>query len=141
MHSEVKKIKMNNEKRNIERIKRLHLDANIGDRCFHNGVESVDLDLPSGTKWAATNIGAKSIEDYGSYFQWGEKQGYTNEQIENGEFCKVILNPSDNNSQNVELNYDAAHFNLGGNWRLPKPEDFSELNFNTDKKFVEIILS
>jgi|GEM_PF-318650 len=34
--------------------------------------EYVDLDLPSGTLWATTNVGATNPEDYGGYFAWGE---------------------------------------------------------------------
>lgn len=47
--------------------------------------EYVDLGLPSGLKWAKCNIGATSETDYGLYFQWGATEGYTAEQIENGE--------------------------------------------------------
>ena len=32
----------------------------------------VDLGLPSGTKWATHNVGARSPEEYGDYFAWGE---------------------------------------------------------------------
>ena len=32
----------------------------------------VDLGLPSGTKWATTNIGAETLEKPGYYFAWGE---------------------------------------------------------------------
>ncbi len=38
--------------------------------------EWVDLGLPSGLKWATTNIGAEKPEDFGLYFAWGE-QGYS----------------------------------------------------------------
>ena len=47
--------------------------------------EYVDLGLPSGLKWAKCNVGATSETDYGLYFQWGATEGYTAEQIENGE--------------------------------------------------------
>lgn len=33
-----------------------------------NGFEYVDLGLPSGTKWATSNIGAKVPESAGTYF-------------------------------------------------------------------------
>ena len=36
----------------------------------HQGHEYVDLGLS--VKWATRNIGAKSPEDYGRYFAWGE---------------------------------------------------------------------
>ena len=39
--------------------------------------EEVDLGLPSGIKWANKNIGAQTVEDYGTYFSWGNTEGYT----------------------------------------------------------------
>ena len=41
----------------------------------------VDLGLPSGTLWSTCNVGADKPSDYGLYFQWGDTQGYTKEQI------------------------------------------------------------
>ena len=38
--------------------------------------EMVDLGLPSGLLWADRNIGASSPEDFGTYFAWGETEGY-----------------------------------------------------------------
>ena len=35
----------------------------------------VDLGLTSGTKWLDRNIGAKSVDDYGAYFTWGNTEG------------------------------------------------------------------
>ena len=37
--------------------------------------EAVDLNLPSGVKWATCNLGAASPADYGDYFAWGEITG------------------------------------------------------------------
>ena len=45
------------------------------------GYEYVDLDLPSGTLWCTCNIGAHSPEEAGLYFQWGEIQGYTADDV------------------------------------------------------------
>lgn len=39
--------------------------------------EEVDLGLSSGRKWANKNIGAQTVEDYGTYFSWGNTDGYT----------------------------------------------------------------
>ena len=36
-----------------------------------NKMELIDLKLPSGTKWAACNIGAEKPTEYGDYFAWG----------------------------------------------------------------------
>lgn len=40
---------------------------------------AVDLGLPSGLKWADRNVGATDPEEYGSYFQWGDTEGFTYE--------------------------------------------------------------
>ena len=37
---------------------------------------AVDLGLPSGTLWCDRNVGAKSVEDYGAYISWGNKDYY-----------------------------------------------------------------
>ena len=43
--------------------------ATLGSENGHN---FIDLELPSGTLWATTNIGADMPEAYGDYFAWGE---------------------------------------------------------------------
>lgn len=43
-----------------------------GKTNIYNGQKYVDLGLPSGTLWAAYNVGAQSPEGYGDYFAWGE---------------------------------------------------------------------
>ncbi|MBR6310757.1 MAG: hypothetical protein IKR52_06110, partial [Paludibacteraceae bacterium] len=42
----------------------------------YNGHAYVDLGLPSGLKWATSNVGAANPWDYGDYFAWGETVGY-----------------------------------------------------------------
>lgn len=41
-----------------------------------NSHSFVDLGLPSGTLWATCNVGASSPTEYGKYFQWGDTEGY-----------------------------------------------------------------
>lgn len=46
----------------------------------HNGHKWVDLGLPSGLRWAVTNIDASSAEQPGKFYAWGEtasKSSYT----------------------------------------------------------------
>ena len=43
----------------------------------------VDLGLPSGRKWADRNVGATNPESYGTYFAWGETEGFTYEGAKN----------------------------------------------------------
>jgi len=100
----------------------------------------VDLNLPSGTKWAKMNVGATSETDFGTYFAWGETDGYTDEDNyskdsfsfllathkyqDNGTYFKytstdgkTILDPED----------DAATQNWGADWCTPTREDLLEL--------------
>ena len=114
-----------------------------------NGHEYVDLGLPSGNLWAKCNIGANSEEESGLYFQWGDTQGYTAEKVGNGEGLKPFdwgdykfsidgsssnfskYNASDSKAV-LDPEDDAAHVNMGGNWRMPTLNDFVELCQNTD---------
>ena len=109
----------------------------------------IDLDLPSGVLWADKNIGAATPEDSGLYFQWGDTQGYTAGQVGNGEELKAFswadykfsidgsssnfskYNASDNKTV-LDPEDDAAHVNMGGNWRMPTLEEYKELCLNTD---------
>lgn len=109
----------------------------------------VDLGLPSGTKWATTNLGALTPEQAGYYYQWGDVAGWTAAQVGvdkrfasdwsdykyygNGDFTKynetdgkTILDESD----------DVVNIVYGTNYHIPTKEDILELFNNTD---IEII--
>ena len=99
-------------------------------------------------KWAKCNIGAKSEEESGLYFQWGDTKGYTDKQVGNGEGLKAFnwadykfsnggsdsnfskYNASDKTVLDPED--DAAHVNMGGNWSMPTFADYKELSSHTD---------
>ena len=83
------------------------------------------------------------------YFQWGDTQGYTAEQVGNGEGKKYFglddykfsINGSSGNYSKynktdgktvLDLEDDAAHANMGGSWRMPTFEEWRELCLNTD---------
>lgn len=54
---------------------------------------AVDLGLPSGILWADRNVGATSPEEYGTYFAWGETEGFASNGIKNvsaSELAKLI---------------------------------------------------
>ena len=111
----------------------------------NNGYDYVDLGLPSGTLWATCNVGASKPSDYGLYFQWGDTSGYTEEQIGIGDGKKKFaLDWSDYKwgvTENftkykrygamLELEDDAAHANMGGDWHMPTPKQIQELIDNT----------
>ena len=114
-----------------------------------NAYEYVDLGLPSQLKWAKYNIGANSEEEPGLYFQWGDTQGYTAEQVGNGEGLKPFdwgdykfsidgsesnfskYNASDSKTV-LDPEDDVAHVIMGGSWRMPTQENLVELCVNTD---------
>ena len=114
-----------------------------------NPYDYVDLGLPSQLKWAKCNIGATNEEESGLYFQWGDTQGYTAEQVGDGEGLKTFkwadykfsidgsssnfskYNGSDSKTV-LDPEDDAAHVNMGGNWRMPTREECEELCLNTD---------
>lgn len=83
------------------------------------GHEYVDLGLS--VKWATCNVGASSPTEYGNYYAWGEtetKKSYTEENYQT--FDKSIENISG-------TQYDVAHKEWGGSWRMPTLEEISEL--------------
>ena len=114
-----------------------------------NAYEYVDLGLPSQLKWAKCNIGATNEEEPGLYFQWGDTQGYTAEQVGNGEglkefksdYYKFSIDGSSSNFSKynasdskkvLDPEDDAAHVIMGGNWRMPTFDEYKELCLNTD---------
>lgn len=124
-----------------------------------NGVEYVDLGLPSGNLWATMNIGADKIEAYGDLYSWGEASTkdsygedysfYKKDETEVDGFTNYIKGytkyvPKDeaseygyggffDNKTTLDLTDDVAHVKLGGSWRMPTACDFDELLENCDK--------
>ena len=112
----------------------------------------VDLGLPSGKQWAKGNLMADNEEESGLYFQWGDTQGYTKEQIgsaktfnwdsyqwsvggSSSNFSKY--NSSDSKTV-LDLEDDAVHAALGGNWKMPTVDDWRELYDNTTRQWTQV---
>lgn len=108
--------------------------------------EWVDLGLPSGTLWAAWNVGATKPEEFGLYFAWGETEGYEgitdDKQFSWSDYklggSSSTLTKYNNNSSNgvvdnlttLELIDDAA-YQSDKTCRMPTKADFEELTANT----------
>jgi hypothetical protein len=108
----------------------------------------VDLGLPSGLKWAKTNIGAIEPEKGGLLYAWGEilpKTQYdftdykftatTNADGAIQTFYKYITNAefgTIDGLKKLEDADDAAIQNLGDGWRMPTLADFNELLENCE---------
>ena len=106
-----------------------------------------------GIKWATMNVGANSITDNGLYFQWGDTQGYTYEQVGSDEGQKYFgwadykFNPSGDgesftkyNSADgkivLDLEDDAANAAWGGDWRMPTTDEFQTLATATTSAYT-----
>lgn len=130
-------------------ISKIHRITNCGGFPSSIVYEAVDLGLPSGLLWANKNIGASTEEDAGLYFQWGDTQGYTAEQIgvdkqfnSNWTDYKwgIDSNFTKYNSTDglviLETADDAASQIMGSDWKMPTMKDFQELVSNTDIYFI-----
>lgn len=106
-----------------------------GDRM---GLRLVDLGLPSGVKWARTNLGATSPEKSGLLYAWGESvpksfYDFTNYKFCNGTAKTLTKYCTDNEYGTVDGKTvldsadDVALQLLGAGWRIPTVEDLNEL--------------
>ena len=116
----------------------------------NNGFEYVDLGLPSKSLWAASNVGASKITESGLYFQWGDKVGYSSNEIGKNKGQKEFssnwgdykwgVNPNftkyTTKGATLDLEDDAANIYMGGDWHIPSPEQFRELLDNTTNEFT-----
>ena len=111
-----------------------------------------------GLKWATMNIGASQPSDYGLYFQWGDTQGYTAEQVGSGEGQKYFGwkdykygNGTDSPDATGMAKYnatdglttleavdDAAVANWGGSWRMPTTDDFQALGAAVNTAWTQV---
>lgn len=99
------------------------------------------VDLGLSVYWAKCNLGATKPEQYGAYYAWGEIEPKTDYSWSSYEFGNSKYGPF--SKYNTDSSYgtvdnktvldpedDAAHMNLGGNWRLPTDEEWTELREN-----------
>lgn len=101
--------------------------------------EYIDLDLPSGTKWAIKNIGASKENLLGSYFIWGCTEEYEKRELSYSDWHQVIsskkytqdLDKSHKIEFILDLEDDAAH-NINPHIRIPSKPQYEELIKYTD---------
>ena len=111
-----------------------------------------------GVKWATMNVGATDITDYGLYFQWGDTQGYTADQVgseegqkyfdwEDYKYASIETGTSSSGSGGttivmtkyngsdgktvLDASDDAVTAAWGGNWRMPTKDEFEALGTAT----------
>lgn len=122
-----------------------------------NQSTQIDYVEIGGVKWATMNIGATSITDTGLYFQWGDTQGYTAEQVGSGEGQKYLgwadykygngtsypdstdmvkYNATDGKTV-LDPTDDAVIAAWGDNWRMPTTEEFQALETATTNAWTD----
>lgn len=100
------------------------------------------IDLGLSVKWAATNVGALSLDEYGEFFSWGDitpysTYGQNNPWITNSKLTKYCtqsgsgLNGFVDNKAILDPEDDIVHRRFGGKWRMPTKEEFDELIDNS----------
>lgn len=94
----------------------------------------VDLDLPSGTIWATTNVGASAPTEIGDYYRWGRLMPYNTGNAANG--GNTGFDQYDNNSEPMELatdhdvayqKYPSESSSLKGKYVMPNKDQAKEL--------------
>lgn len=83
--------------------------------------------------WASCNLGAKSPEEIGDYYAWGEiEPRKSNFDRDHYSYSIGFLKYSKyNDSDNIlvlNVEDDAAHMKLGDGWRLPTKEEYEDLD-------------
>ncbi len=128
-----------NSMENDKEIGREHKIGVLTDTL--NGHRWVDLGLPSGLRWATTNVGAASAEEGGNYFGWGETEPKHEYSTINSLTYKVSLKKlkkagiiDENGTLTPE--HDAATVNWGEGWRMPTDDEYRELIEICDWKFT-----
>ena len=96
-----------------------------------NGHAWVDMGLPSGTKWATCNIGAKDIHGVGTRVAWGETAS------------KKLFAPTTYTQINItdyagQKQYDLATAQWGDGWHTPTLQQWKELIEYCDWNYVII---
>lgn len=123
---------------------KLHPINTYKDKNEYTLATSGTVDMGTSVKWAAYNLGATKPEGYGDYYAWGETQTkyiftWNSYRWCNGDKSRLTKYcPAEKtdywdgegtpDGKNVlDLEDDAAHVNLGGSWRMPTEDEWSEL--------------
>jgi len=108
-----------------------------------DGHDYVDLGLPSGTKWATVNIGAKFPNESGDFYMWGDTETslmYTGENCKtyNNSLSDLIEKGFVDESETLVKDYDVASVKWGGKWRMPTKAEFEELIDNCTWEWIYV---
>ena len=115
--------------------------------------EYVDLGLPSGLKWAKTNLGAEKESDYGIMFAWGQTDNavatkfvdsenypysWATYKYYNGTSNTLTKYTATDNKTTLDPEDDAATQIMGSDWRMPTQTEWQELLNNTTNEWTQV---
>jgi len=115
-----------------------------GDNYFYGaaksyGLEVVDLGLPSGTLWAAVNLGASSESEYGDKYAWGETHTKTTFSTSTYDPLGNGTGSYDDIGTNIQgTQYDAATATYGGVFAMPTLAQIRELYENCTMTYTNV---
>lgn len=92
-------------------------------------VPSEPVDLGLSVKWAPWNMGASSEADYGDLIAWGDPTGESTSWDPYTFNCEYTIEDI------TATQYDVAHVQWGGKWRLPSQKEMEELASLTWKSY------
>ncbi len=112
-------------------------------------LETGAVDLGLSVKWASCNVGAKSPEEYGGYYAWGETEEKTdyswstykwcNGSYDNlTKYCTSSSYGTVDNKTTLDPEDDVAHVQWGGNWRMPTLDEIKELCDKCSWEWTEV---
>ena len=104
----------------------------------------IDLDLPSGTKWACCNVDTdhpenQSPSNYGGYYAWGETETKTTYERSNYiHYDASQATYHDLGSDIIGTEHDVAHVKWGGSWVMPTKVQQDELRSNCTYEWTTV---
>ena len=113
-----------------------------------NHPHSIDLGLPSGTKWACCNVGASKPEDKGGHYAFGEVETKSNYTIDTYQYAvndahgflikdtRYFYTFIDIGLNIAGTIYDAATVNWGDSWCMPTRAQCNELRNYTSSEYT-----
>lgn len=102
--------------------------VSIGLKVKGKGTSAKYVDLGLSVKWAECNLGAlDTASGCGEYFAWGETDSKSSYGWNTYTHCDGSAATSYNLGDIAGTDYDAAHYQWGGKWRMPTAEELKEL--------------
>ncbi len=121
---------------NADNVDYVDFSAKAADPTVTAG-EVVDLGLS--VYWASCNLGASKPEEYGNYYAWGETSPKSDYTTDNYSYYNSSTTEYINIGSEISgTEYDAAHVNLGGDWRMPTKDEMQELKSKCTWKWIQI---